>query len=157
MPRCEKERKPVSSRGKKDFHAAALLLGKLNEIVPGRARGRRGQGAEDSFRGDEFETDEGGRRPALNSKGRTHTGRLGEMGATAMPGGGTPHQAKAHKGGPPRGRGARKFSLTPSQTTQQKVESRCSIVCFLIPATYTPTWQRGCSFFRASHGHPTSR
>ena len=62
---------------------------------------------------------------------------------------------KPHKGGPPRERGRASSLSTPSQTTQQKVESRCSIVCFLFPATYTPTWQRGCSFFRglprASH------
>ena len=48
----------------------------------------------------------------------------------------TRYRAKTHKGGPPRGRGACKFSLTQSQTIQQKVESKCSIVCFLIHATH---------------------
>lgn len=36
----------------------------------------------------------------------------------------------------PQEKEGRKFSLTLSQTIQQKVESRCSIVCFLIHATH---------------------
>ncbi len=110
-------------RDEKSFHAATLLLGKLNEIVPGRAHGRRGQGAEDKAPrtvSEVMNSRQTRETASAQHQGRTPRTILARWAQRRCQDPETPHQVEHHKGNPERG--ARNISLTPSQTIPATVD-----------------------------------